>query len=233
MNSLPQFTHDDRDEIKRRAEADFANLAIEHGAKRRWKSYVCPFHDDKNPSASIHKGRFNCFVCGLSLDVFAFIERTQRTDFKSALSYLADKYGVGLNNRPLSRAEKQEYARAAQQADELAQAVADWAAGLLREIQSQHRELMDAVIWFWEQGAEADAAALEPEIERLGRYIQALTNTTPAGLVNAYLSARATHPGVTERYRLMGEEDREHAELTTAVIVSCLGAAETRKHGPA
>ena len=63
-----------------------------------------------SPSASIHKGRFHCFTCNLSLDVFAFVSRAQRTDFKRALAYLAHRYGVPLNNRVLTDAEKREYA---------------------------------------------------------------------------------------------------------------------------
>jgi hypothetical protein len=231
MNSLPQFTHDDRDEIKRRAEADFPNLAIEHGARRRGKVFCCPFHGDSMPSASIHRGYFHCFVCHLNLDPISFIERAQRTDFKSALSYLADRYGVPLNNAPLTRDEKRQYARAAEKAPGLAQAVADWASGFTGELQAQHRELMGAVIVFWELGE--DTGVLEPEIERLGRLIQALNNAPPAGLVNAYLRARAKHPCVAERYRAIGEKDREHTELTTAIVVNTIATAQASEHGPA
>jgi DNA primase len=203
MTSIPQFTHEDRDEIKRRAEADFQNLAIEHGARRRGKVFCCPFHKDRRPSASIHRGYFHCFVCHLSVDPIAFIERAQRTDFKSALSYLADKYGVALSNRPLSRAQKQQYAHAVQRADGLAQDVADWVVGVSGELRLQHRELMDAVFRLWEL-EDSHAGALEPEIERLGRLVQAFSNAPPAGLVNAYLRARAKHPRVAERYRELG-----------------------------
>jgi hypothetical protein len=104
-------THQDRDEIKSRAEADFLNLYGEHGGRRRGKALLCLFHQDHSPSASIHKGRFHCFTCNLSLDVFAFVARAQRTDFKGALVYLADRYGLPLNNRSLTDAERREYTR--------------------------------------------------------------------------------------------------------------------------
>jgi hypothetical protein len=84
--SLRRFGHEDRDEIKRRAEADFPNLYLEHGGRRRGKSFHCLFHKDGTPSASIHKGRFHCFTCNISLDVIEFVQRAQRTDFKGALS---------------------------------------------------------------------------------------------------------------------------------------------------
>jgi hypothetical protein len=103
--------HQDRDEVKARAEADFLHLYMDQGGRRRGKALHCIFHKDRTPSASIHKGRFHCFVCNLHLDVFEFITRAQRCDFKSALSYLADHYAVPLNNRVLTAAERRDYAR--------------------------------------------------------------------------------------------------------------------------
>jgi hypothetical protein len=103
-------THGDRDLIKARAEADFLNLFEEHGGRRRGKALYCLFHEDRNPSASIHKGRFHCFGCNLSLDVFEFIAKVQRTDFRRALLYLANRYSVPLNNRALTDSERRQYA---------------------------------------------------------------------------------------------------------------------------
>jgi hypothetical protein len=41
----------------------------------------CPYHDDKHPSASVHREegvwRFHCFVCKLSMDVFDVIARNE------------------------------------------------------------------------------------------------------------------------------------------------------------
>src|SRR5262245_21372319 len=100
----------ERDEVKARAEADFFNLYMEHGGRRHGRALCCIFHDDKRPSASIHKGRFHCFGCNISLDVLGFIAKAQRTDFRGALSYLADRYGVPLKTRTLTDAEKRGYA---------------------------------------------------------------------------------------------------------------------------
>jgi hypothetical protein len=94
--------HADRNAIKARAEPDFLSLFDEHGGKRRGKGgkeLHCPFHEDKNPSASIHKGRFRCFTCNLSLDPFDFVAKVQSTDFRGAMEYLAARYGIPLNNR--------------------------------------------------------------------------------------------------------------------------------------
>ena len=37
----------------------------------------CPFHDEKNPSFSVHKvsGSFVCFACGEKGDVIAFVSK--------------------------------------------------------------------------------------------------------------------------------------------------------------
>ena len=47
---------------------------IEHyGYKvNRAKQFVCPFHNDHKPSASIKNDYFNCFVCGAGGDLITF-----------------------------------------------------------------------------------------------------------------------------------------------------------------
>jgi len=56
-------THVDLDEIKARAEADFLNLYLGYGGRRRGKALHCLFHADRTPSARIRAGRFHCFGC--------------------------------------------------------------------------------------------------------------------------------------------------------------------------
>ena len=107
---MPLHVHADRDAIKARADADFLNLFEEHGGRRRGKALYCIFAEDRNPSASIHKGRFRCFGCNVSVDVFEFIAKAQRTDFRGALLFLGNRYGVPLNNRVLTDSEKRQYA---------------------------------------------------------------------------------------------------------------------------
>jgi hypothetical protein len=107
---MPLQTHSDRDTIKARAEADFLNLFEEHGGQRRGRALYCLFHEDRNPSASIHKGRFHWFGYNLSLDPFAFVEKAQGTHFRSALAYLADRYGVPLKNHVPADSERRQHA---------------------------------------------------------------------------------------------------------------------------
>jgi hypothetical protein len=134
--SLPQRTHSDRDEVKRRASDDFLGIFETHGGRRRGKALFCPFHKNENSAAaSIYKGKFTCFGCGLSLDVFGFIEKIQGTDFKGALAYLADQYGVPLMiGSTLSETEKREYskyARRRQSAEAEAKRLIEWRDGLV------------------------------------------------------------------------------------------------------
>jgi hypothetical protein len=126
--------HEDRDEIKRRAEPDFLTLFDEHGGRRRGKALLCPFHKDRNPSASMHRGRFYCFTCGLSLDVIEYLGRVRGEAFKDVLAYLAARYSVPLNDRNLTGAEKREYAQRRVAAEREARDVVGWRDGLLRAL---------------------------------------------------------------------------------------------------
>jgi hypothetical protein len=101
----------DRDQIKALAESDFRNLYMDHGGRCRGRALHCIFHKDRNPSAAIRNGRFRCFTCNLSLDVFDFIAKAQATDFRGALTFLADRYAVRLNSRVLTSAQKRDYAK--------------------------------------------------------------------------------------------------------------------------
>jgi DNA primase len=122
--------HEDRDEVKRLAEADFLNLYMEHGGTQRWKSLKCLFHQDSRPSASIFRGRFYCFGCGVDLDVFEFIQRIRGEDFKGALAFLAARYNVPLN-RPMTEGEKRDYARRRAAAEQEANELVSWKLNLL------------------------------------------------------------------------------------------------------
>src|SRR4030095_6500292 len=109
--SFRRLDHNDRAEIKRRAEADFLNLYLDHGGRYRGKALHCLFHDDRKASGSYRKGRFHCFTCNVTLDVIEFVRRAQGIDFKGALSYLSDRYGVPLKNWRLPPADRAKYAK--------------------------------------------------------------------------------------------------------------------------
>ncbi len=59
---------------------------------------LCPFHGEKTPSFSVHATRqfFHCFGCGLSGDVFSFIQKIENITFPEAVRMVAQKLGIPL-----------------------------------------------------------------------------------------------------------------------------------------
>ena len=69
--------------------------------KRAGRNHIglCPFHGEKTPSFNVRDetGRYKCFGCGASGDVFKFVQEVERLDFVGAVEHLAAKVGVTLN----------------------------------------------------------------------------------------------------------------------------------------
>jgi DNA primase len=61
-------------------------------------SGLCPFHNEKTASFSVHATRqfFHCFGCGVSGDVFAFVQKIENTTFPEAVRAVAQKLGIAL-----------------------------------------------------------------------------------------------------------------------------------------
>src|SRR5450755_1805896 len=61
-------------------------------------SGLCPFHGEKTPSFSVHATRqfFHCFGCGVSGDVFAFVQKIENITFPEAVRAVAQKLGVAM-----------------------------------------------------------------------------------------------------------------------------------------
>jgi len=70
---------------------------------------ACPFHNEKTPSFMVSPERqtFRCFGCNEGGDVFTFIEKMEGIDFYNALKLLADRAGVKLENRSVTRGEQE------------------------------------------------------------------------------------------------------------------------------
>jgi DNA primase len=164
--------HSDRDEVRRRAEDDFLNLYLEHGGAQRWKKQLrCLFHEDKTPSASIFKGRFHCFGCGINLDVFEFIQRIRGEDFMGALAFLAARYSVPLNSTTLNEAERREHARRWATAEAEAGELVEWKRLMLdtlRECRNIHLAAYHrAVQYIFRNGLDAPAGNLAADTAEL------------------------------------------------------------------
>ena len=79
---------------------DFVSL------KKRGANHIgcCPFHNEKTPSfyVSPSKGIFKCFGCGESGDAVSFLMKHEHYTYPEALRYLADKYGIAIEEETLS-----------------------------------------------------------------------------------------------------------------------------------
>jgi DNA primase len=61
-------------------------------------SGLCPFHNEKTASFSVHATRqfYHCFGCGASGDVFSFVQKVENVTFPEAVRLIAQKLGVPL-----------------------------------------------------------------------------------------------------------------------------------------
>lgn len=59
---------------------------------------LCPFHDEKTPSFTVNKAsrHYHCFGCGAHGDALSFLMEHERFEFKQALEFLSERYGVPL-----------------------------------------------------------------------------------------------------------------------------------------
>jgi hypothetical protein len=186
--SFRSFGHEDRNEIIRRAQADLSRLYADLGGRSRGKILYCIFHDDGTPSASFHNGRFRCFACGVSFDVIELVQRALGTDFKDALAYLSDRYGVPLHPWRLPPVER---ARFAQQRRRLERNLPD-------ALRWQRAAILITDTHLDELKAPLADPALGPtdwqEIPRVEQRLARLRRLTGRALVDEYHACRERHP---------------------------------------
>jgi DNA primase len=74
--------------------------------KRAGQNYkgLCPFHTEKTPSFNVNPtiGRFRCFGCDASGDVFSFVEKIENISFVEAAEKLARRAGVEFRRHGVS-----------------------------------------------------------------------------------------------------------------------------------
>jgi DNA primase len=69
---------------------------------------LCPFHQEKSPSFSVHATRqfFHCFGCGASGDVFAFVQKLENISFPEAVRLIAEKLNIPMPKMTYSSPEE-------------------------------------------------------------------------------------------------------------------------------
>lgn len=103
-STSPSTLHDDlRDDVKERVRdsIDIVDLVGTYLSLRRaGKAMVglCPWHEDSRPSFHVNPERqtFRCWVCNIGGDVFSFLMRMERLEFREALEHLAQRAGIDL-----------------------------------------------------------------------------------------------------------------------------------------
>lgn len=75
--------------------SDFVSLK----KKGHYYTACCPFHDEKTPSFTVTpaKGIYKCFGCGKAGDSIQFVMDLEGLSYPEALRYLANKYGIEIN----------------------------------------------------------------------------------------------------------------------------------------
>jgi DNA primase len=91
---------------------------------RNWVG-LCPFHAERSPSFNVREetGRYKCFGCDASGDLFTFVREIEHLDFVGAVELLAAKAGIQLTYT--STGQSKERARRKQLVEVMAAAV-DW-----------------------------------------------------------------------------------------------------------
>jgi DNA primase len=74
---------------------------------------LCPFHQEKTPSLSVHVSRqfFHCFGCGASGDVFNFVQKIENITFPEAVRLIAEKLKIPMPKMSFSSPEEERVAK--------------------------------------------------------------------------------------------------------------------------
>jgi DNA primase len=98
---MTRYTDDSKERV--RDAVDMVDLVgtrteLRRAGANRYEG-LCPFHEERTPSFGIDPAQklFYCFGCSEGGDAFRFVQMTEGVDFKGALEYLADRYGVRLD----------------------------------------------------------------------------------------------------------------------------------------
>ena len=68
--------------------------------------FICPFHNDHKPSASIKKDYFNCFVCGAGGDLITFTAKLHGLSNINACKKLVSDFELNIATEPQTQVDK-------------------------------------------------------------------------------------------------------------------------------
>lgn len=172
--------HEVREQVSAQDAARHYGLTFD---RRGWA--LCPFHNDKHPSMSFHKGRFRCWVCDVGGDSIDFTARLLGLDAMGAVERLNADFGLAL---PLHRKPTQAEAKAARRRLEVAEAhraFEEWRSDFINRLNAAYREghllLKDSP----EHLTEGQAAAIQMH-EAFEHWSDALSYGTPQDQAQIY-----------------------------------------------
>jgi DNA primase len=70
------------------------DLAHRLGIEQKGAGWLCPFHDDHNPSFGLRNDHYCCFACGAKGDCFDLVMRLTGCSFMEAVKFLCDAVGL-------------------------------------------------------------------------------------------------------------------------------------------
>src|SRR3979409_1604446 len=102
MSSTSTLTSSDNFKETLKQQADIVRIVGDYvklkkaGAQNY--SGLCPFHGEKTASFSVHATRqfFHCFGCGVSGDIFTFVQKIENITFPEAVRAVAQKLGIAV-----------------------------------------------------------------------------------------------------------------------------------------
>ena len=97
---MARYTDDSKERVRDAVDmVDLVGTRVElrRAGATRYEG-LCPLNDERTPSFGINPAEklFYCFGCGERGDAFKFVQLTEGLEFKRALEFLADRYGVQL-----------------------------------------------------------------------------------------------------------------------------------------
>ena len=93
------------DEVKQRL--TIRQVVEYYGYKvNRAGQFICPFHNDHKPSASIKNDYFNCFVCGAGGDLITFTAKLHGLSNYEACKKLIDDFGLNILTEKQTQADR-------------------------------------------------------------------------------------------------------------------------------
>lgn len=81
--------------------------------KKRGANYLgnCPFHNEKTPSFTVSPSKeiYKCFGCGKSGNTISFVMEHEKYSYVEALKWLANKYGIEVEETFVSQEQKEQF----------------------------------------------------------------------------------------------------------------------------